>query len=241
MQPVFKVGSIRYGILLIMGFFTLQSARAQGFSMDTADLLVKDPPLQIFKTSPMAMLFSQIPGTAETRMMYEQVHSPKRSSVIALSYVYISPLLEEFIAQQLNGLPFELKINGFRIQGATKHYIINEFLAPYGIYIGLHASYNSLKAYIPKSSPYRRTLNNAFEKTIFLNTNVIGGLQIVFFKKFAIDAYAGLGYRNNFITIHEQGISYTGVRKYQIDMQEVFPGIGNNLKLSFSINMGLAF
>ncbi|MCH8331158.1 MAG: hypothetical protein IH946_07230 [Bacteroidetes bacterium] len=219
-------------VLFLQPFYW--SASAQIFSIDTAYLTDKDPPLHVFKSNPLAMIWSQIPLTGELRLLYETVHSPKRTSVFGLSYIYLSPLLRDSYDSLLQNLPFEPKINGFRIQGAVKHYILGTWLAPYGFYMGLHSSFNTVKIYIPKNSPYRSLYNNYYAKITFINASVIGGLQIILFKTIALDVYGGLGYRYNFV----QEFEYPNIKSRKFDTET---GVPQWLKISFSTNIGIAF
>jgi len=205
--------------------------------VDTADMIIKDPPKHLFKTAPFSLLISQIPITAEARLLYEGVHSPKYTSMFGLSYNYVSPLFSDSIESWKQSVSIEdLRIDGFRIQGAMKYYILNVLPAPYGFYIGLHASYNTVKIYFPRGSSNRKIYQNYYEKIIFMNTSVIGGAQVIFSKMIAVDVYAGIGYRDN-TQITNDPIS--GISSSPINMQEYAP-IGNNLKLSFSINVGIS-
>lgn len=181
--------------------------------------------LNVLKTNPLAVLWSQIPFTGEVRATYERVMSLDQSSVISLSYVFLSPvdIVREFVRDMEDSLGVNILVRGARVQAAYRFYLSSDEPAPYGIYIGPHASVNGLNLAV-KGFP------NDYINIYYANAGFLAGYQFRIGPLFVGDVYIGAGYKYNFAEEH----SADKFRPSQFEL-------GKGFKPSFSMNAGCAF
>lgn len=180
------------------------------------------------KTSPFAILSGPIILTSEYRFAYETVLADNQSLQLGISYLgkswYASLMEKGDTALHPND---RLVIRGVRAQLTYKIFLSNNE-APEGLYIAPHFSYS----YCEFTTKYYKNFNY-YIKAIYINYNGIVGYQFIY-DKLVIDAFCGLGYRDN------TWLEHYGMTNSILDGEdlEIYPG---HLKLNFGINVGLAF
>ena len=189
---------------------------------------------QILKTNPLPILWGNIVGTAEYRLLYEMPVSLRQTLMFGISYLGKGPFFTSLfslsdtstnlqIHNQIMQLANEATINGFRIQIMEKFYLTQKHLAPRGFYIGPHLSYSTAKITFPSIDLY--------ENDTYLNWNIfLGGQTII--NQVALDFFMGLGYKHNFYEVY--------YNKQKEDSGNI-PSLTGNIKLSLGFNIGYAF
>ena len=190
----------------------------------------------VIKTNPLAVLWGSIPFTSEYRFMIELTSSKKQSDQIGISYLGKSPVLKLFedTIENLN----LLIVRGIRFQGAHKFYINklgiyfglpgSEY-APNGLYLSPHLSYSTAKF----STKFFNS-RDVFIRTTHFNVNLLLGYQLIR-EYWALDFFAGMGYKNNIWIEHDQQNSIN------INTSDFGPLYNSPVKLNLGFNVGFVF
>lgn len=221
--------SFLFGVFFI---FTPFASKAQQDSL--LKIEAQKGQKQILKTNPLPIMWGNIIGTAEYRLLYEMPVSLRQTLMLGVSYLGKGPFFTTLFAlsdtstnmqihNQLMQLANEATVNGYRIQAMYKFYLSQSHLAPRGFYIGPHASYSIAKIDIASVDVY--------EKDTYYNINIFWGGQAVI-SSVALDFFMGLGYKHNLYEIY--------YNKQRVESGDI-PSLTGNLKLSLGFNIGYAF
>ncbi len=158
----------------------------------------KDRRIHVIKIAPLALVMGQIPYAAELRVIYEVAIGPRQSIFAGASFNFQN-YLTQGIWDSINNQGYNFEdVFGWRVQGGYKYFPIKSNKAPKGLFIGPHASYNTLTA-------HDRSFQDDMLKFVYFNVNLIGGYQIVA-GRFVFEAVSGLGYKRNSIEYYTNGI-----------------------------------
>lgn len=170
---------------------------AGALAASPTDLQAQDDgynPRMVLKTNPLSALGGPfwvliVPVTGEYKVLYEIKTMPKQSLMVGGSYLGPSLLLNlDEITSSGNDIS-GIKTAGFKVQGMYKFFITRNTEAPEGFYVGPHASYASATI-ASQDNP------DDFVTATKINVNGVLGYQLIADSGFALDIYAGLGYRN---------------------------------------------
>lgn len=200
----------------------------------------------VIKTNPGAVLWGQIPLTAEYRAAVETVTGVNQSAQLDLSYLRKSPIvtaLEDSINSTSN-YDLRLLIRGFRIQSQYRFYLNGLFdgmlggesfaiTAPNGFYIAPHFSYAQARITTRNAIRY-----DTYTNISHLNFNLLSGFQIVW-NSISMEAFVGLGWKQNRWVESDQGTKRVLSRDELSD--RFFPLYASPVKLSGGFNFGIAF
>ncbi|MGD1848667.1 MAG: hypothetical protein ACFB10_25030 [Salibacteraceae bacterium] len=218
---------------------------AQGDSID----LDKVYPVKhsfVIKTNPGAIVWGQIPLTAEYRVGFETVTGVNQSAQFDLSYFRKSPIVtavEDSIASGSN-YDLRLRVRGFRIQTQYRFYLNRMFdglmggdpylaTAPNGLFIAPHVSYAQASFSTRNASRF-----DVYTNVSHLNINLLSGFQLVF-GGISMEAFMGLGWKQNRWVEYELGSKRVLSRDELRDL--MFPLYASPIKLSGGFNFGIAF
>lgn len=179
------VRAIKIGFIIIAALsFLPQESIAQQES---------NSPKMVIKTNPLAALGGPfwvliVPVTGEYRLMYEIKTTAKQSAMIGASYLGPSLLLNLDQITSDSASIEGINTSGFKLQAMYKFYLSRDIEAPEGLYIGPHISYAQASI-----------VSNANEmdkvQAVKMNFNGIIGYQLISSGGFALDLYAGLGFK----------------------------------------------
>lgn len=187
----------------------------------------------IYKTNPAAIFWGPIFTTGEYRINREVVIDKQHSWEFGFSYLDKNPILG-LIEKAINSASTTpvLYIKGFRAQISTRFYpklgLSNRSgIAPHGFYIAPQLSYST--AYLSTTNLFK---GGYYYRASNFNINLLNGIQFLIGKKFTIDLFSGIGFK-------QVNVKYTTPKysKY-IDPEEffLFPG---KLKLTVGVNFGI--
>ncbi len=211
-------------LLMIFSFCLSSVSYSQNIPSDSLIAFDIQPmKLNMVKTNPLALIWSQIPFTSEARFMYERVGGLHESTMVGLSYVFPSPYFKLFWDSLETDLGYQISTLGYRVQAGQKFYLLNKQRAPNGFFIMPHASYNNLRITL-------KDLKGYYAHFIFFNVSLLAGYQLVLFDLLTIEAYTGAGWRDNYVL-------YGDPNTVKVDLDEIVRGF----KFTFAMQCGITF
>lgn len=201
----------------------------------------------IIKTNPTAILIGVMPiVTSEYRLLFEFPSGPFQSSQMGFSYLGKSPFIRyienDTLKKNPNAYRLKMQISGFRFQ-ASYRFFVNKWMeslglsseplySPKGFYVSPHISYASAKITYKFANQY-----DIYYRVNHFNVNMLFGCQFTLFRKFAVDMYTGLGYKQNQWIEHNQNVVKTVQPPKDFDI----PGYFSPVKFNIGMNFGLCF
>ena len=186
----------------------------------------------VTKTNPYTPLWGPIPYTSEYRIIEEIATSYRQSVQFGVSYLNQSLLLLANADSFYQPNQPHLIFRGYRMQASYKFYLLKNMPAPYGIYVSPHISYSTVKI-----SYKQIKIKENYVQVKHLNMNILIGYQLILKKGFSMDAFTGLGYKNNVWEDHDNNTTYT---KINLANDMVYKP-NSNFKFTLGFNIGLAF
>ena len=150
-------------------------------------------PKMVLKTNPLAALGGPfwvivVPVTGEYRLMYEIKTAAKQSAMIGGSYLGPSLLINLDQITSDSASIEGINTSGFKVQGMYKFYLSSDTEAPEGFYLAPHASYAKASIVSNANEMDRVDVSK-------MNFNGVIGYQLITSGGFALDIYAGLGFK----------------------------------------------
>ena len=218
---------------LFFGCFLFSVAMAQEQKIIEKPLSPQ-PYTLVLKTNPLPVIWGPVWFTSEYRFVNEFVVAPNQSSQIGISFLGKSPIFSWFDNTFNQSNRLKVLVRGFRFQLSHKFYL-NELLntglyAPQNFYIGPLFSYSTARY----TNKYLN-LYDIYVRSTHINLNFIAGYQWISSKSYAIDMFAGMGYKKN-TWIEHSPPTFT-----PMNTDDFGPFYNSNLKLIFGFNVGKAF
>lgn len=214
---------------------------------NSTDYINYEQPKHTFniKSNPFSVISGDIPVfSAEYRLIAEYIPNRKTSISFGLSYLGLGPLIRAIASLdstfQSNGnSPTDLKFRGVRVQTGYRLYL-NSLLTktatskteipPEGVFVYGLFSYSRAKFFDRKFPQY-------YADFILLSATLNVGYQFLLTDQITFELYFGGGYKNN--QIFE--VSPTNRRRINEDWIKNNFIYGNNTKINFGFNFGVAF
>ncbi|GIV33763.1 MAG: hypothetical protein KatS3mg031_1298 [Chitinophagales bacterium] len=175
---------------------------------------------QVIKFAPLALIMGQIPYAAELRLLYEVAIGPRQSLFAGASFNFQN-FLTQAIWDSINSQGYNFQdVYGYRVQGGYKYFPVPSNIAPRGLFIGPHVSYNTLTAR-DRDYPDDRL------RFIYFNVNFLGGYQLIA-GRFVLEAVSGIGYKRNSVEYYTGG-----VKTDQEVIHFIKPTVTMNLGINF--------
>jgi len=204
---------------------------------DTTGFLIPEKPVsyEVLKTNPMTFLLGPTVISSEYGLSYEFSLSNSTSLSLGASllkkniFIYLAEKIDtnNSTGQTVVHISPKLKISGYRFQAQYK-WVLPLYDYPNGLYIGPHASFSTVYF-----SYQQRGFTKDFYKIVHRNVSLLMGYQHFLHDKIFIDLYAGLGYKNNYVTEHKTVNNFK-----KIDNEFIFTGIAIPLKISMGFYLG---
>lgn len=220
-------------LLIVILFMALKAAAQQEYMIDTSFSVKKSSfrektklptsKVNTFKISPVDIFISNFLMNAELRLLYERMLFKQHSILIGGSYEYNSVITSIY---NIKAQP-KVKLNGYRVQGAYRYYILKKQSGPKGLYIGPHISFQEMYIKNTGSADYAQ-IRNLFA---VLST----GYQIVAKNGFTIDFCGGLGYNRTWYIETQYSNNQPTTVNYSKNLNKI------PLKIMAQINLGYSF
>ncbi len=224
----------------IFALFFMCSFSAFSQSLSNPNI-VKTPDTKrlYLKVNPMSVLFGPIPLTSEYGLRFEMVVNHRFTYQLGAGYLNKTLILQSALVEDtVQSIWDDFHFPGVRVQGEVRYYFVkarsgknlNDYLSPSGLYIALHASYAT-------ATFKAKTVTLPKEEWTNLTVSVLVGAQLIQKESVGIDAYFGLGYKNNTATFTD----YRS-RTRNTDISDVYQdGLGAYLTSPIKVNLGCNF
>lgn len=185
--------------ILVLSCLLLQSAFGQ--KIDTYRNIIKSSPTALLGGPIWA--FAVVPMTAEYRLVYEFHVRMKETALIGFSYLGPSAATDFGQISNTNStgqLVFDIAVRGYRAQAGYRYYFDDDtHMAPYGFYIGPHATYAYCKIY-DEINP------SDYIEAVKWGGNFIVGYQLIK-HGLAVDVFIGAGFKSKSWNYNAPGLS----------------------------------
>lgn len=186
------------------------------------------------KVNPFPILAGPIPTTSEYRLGLEVVANENISYQLSGSLLTKSVLIGAFANDSLKQLLDQLEYPGFRFQLQARRYLLKfddqtlkEKMSPNGIYVAAHLSFaRAVLKSVNQNYPQQEWTN--------LTLNALVGTQMLSSGGFGLDAFFGLGYKDNTVLFTDYRM-----REREIDLRDEYEGaLGAYLAAPIKVTLG---
>jgi len=232
-----------FTFVLLLSFicgFAQQQDELQGFQGFSTP-----KPMQnagILKVGVTPVFDGQIAFTGELRVTYERKIAKRQSITIGASYDFPNFILLAISSRYGGrgggrhgggGYGGGSSFNSFSIEGGRitlgyRYYPLKKLEGLKGLYVGPYLSYNAVNI-------RQKDISANYEVVNYADATGIVGYQFIFPRRFTLDLFGGLGYKNNFVA-HYNSYANEVNNQYTVKIQAL-----DNVKIALQLNFGYAF